>query len=59
MGYAKYAEDDNEIRMERYQSFDYSPYYSEYYFPYQTQKQNTTEDYFYHTEKCYYTTRED
>ena len=33
MGYAKYTEDDNEMRMERYRTFDYLPYYSEYYSP--------------------------
>ena len=59
MGYAKYTEDDNEIRIERYQSFDYKPYYSEYYFPHPPQKKKTTEDYFSHTEKHFYKTKED
>ena len=59
MGYAKYTEDDNEIRMERYQSFEYSPYFSEYHFPHPTPKQNAADDYFYLNEKYFYRNKEE
>lgn len=59
MGYAKYTEDDNEIRTERYRAFDYIPYYSEYYIPLSDEKHTLSQNYICQSEKHYYTTKED
>ena len=59
MGYAKYTEDDNEMRMERYRTFDYLPYYSEYYSPLTRQKQAPTQVNMYQDAKNFYIDKED
>lgn len=59
MGYAKYTEDDNEIRMERYRKFDYIPYYSEYYNPLPEEKQPHKQGYINQEENYFYTNKEE